>query len=383
MSNIFRTITAASFCVFLAACGGGDDDNETSGTTQNENNTGSNGGSTSTGNPSGNSSNTGSPTPTYAYDTTARFNWPSDIEADRNGNLYVLELKLGTGTKHVRRIAANGSVSTLPGTYSVYSAIALDPAGNLYVKDDRTIHRLLSDGEQTTTVDFHSRSTMAVDSQGNVYVLSLEGATVLIRKISPSGESSVFHTQAEPVAEADYLGLAIDRSDNLYSIRAVSFPARTRELVRFSPQGERTIVGPVDLTSMAFPQMPKEVASLDVDAAGNVYISSYNDHKPSPGGCASSPDSFDCRMGPHESAMSITKVTPAGVQSNIRTGPPGSTGQLSEREYDAGFGGSRVAAGPDGNLYATYEDNHTVYRITQSGDTSLYAGKAGEAGSSD
>jgi hypothetical protein len=67
------------------------------------------------------------------------FSLPRAVTRDSTGNLYVAE------SSRIRKIDANGIVSTLASNVNAW-VIAVDPAGNVYFSDLRTIQRLGSGG---------------------------------------------------------------------------------------------------------------------------------------------------------------------------------------------------------------------------------------------
>jgi len=163
----------------------------------------------------------------------ARFNTPSRLETDADGNVYITD----TGNSAVRRITAAGAVSTLAGSGSCGSSdggpaaaqfcnpkgIALDRHGNLWVADsgNHTVRRIDVAGQVTTvagapgvcgSVDgerenrgnqarFCNPQDVAVDEWDNVYVADTGNSTV--RMISPNGTVSTLAGLAGQCASQD------------------------------------------------------------------------------------------------------------------------------------------------------------------------------------
>jgi len=146
--------------------------------------------------------------------TAAEFGRPSGIAVDATGNVYVAD----SGNSMIRKIAPNGQVSTLAGSFQVFSfkdgtgtdahflaprAIAVDAAGNVYVADtgNHLIRKIDINGVVTTVAgavgvmgsldgtgtqaQFNNPSGLTVDSSGNVYVG--DRLNHLIRKIDVNG----------------------------------------------------------------------------------------------------------------------------------------------------------------------------------------------------
>ena len=144
----------------------------------------------------------------------ALFNHPSGVAADCFGNVYVAD----TGNQIIRKIAADGTVSTIAGITGTAGAtdgagsgalfnnpmgIAVDLLGNSYVADQNsaTIRKITLDGMVTTLAGlagvtgssdgigagalFSYPAGLAVDAEGNVYVADRNNSNV--RQISPAG----------------------------------------------------------------------------------------------------------------------------------------------------------------------------------------------------
>jgi sugar lactone lactonase YvrE len=142
----------------------------------------------------------------------ARFNSPADLALDYFGALYVAD----TGNDMIRVVGADGSVRTLAGSgergyrdgtahaaqFNNPAAVALDTNGNVYVADtgNDVVRKVTAEGVVTTlagtgergyvdgparSARFNSPSGVVVDGQGNVYVA--DTGNDLIRKITPDG----------------------------------------------------------------------------------------------------------------------------------------------------------------------------------------------------
>ncbi|HUL52677.1 MAG TPA: prolyl oligopeptidase family serine peptidase, partial [Opitutaceae bacterium] len=172
---------------------------------------------------------------TVAGAGTGVFQYPVSISGDRAGNLYVADRSGNT----IGKITPAGVVSTLAGTTGVAGArdgagssalfnqpggVALDRAGNVYVADtgNATIRRIAPDGTVSTlagssasrgnqdgtgpAASFSSPVGVAVDGAANVYVTDAFNAT--IRRITPGGTVSTLAGSALNRGDADGTGAA-------------------------------------------------------------------------------------------------------------------------------------------------------------------------------
>jgi sugar lactone lactonase YvrE len=157
-----------------------------------------------------------------ATGAAARFNDPSRLAADASGNLYVTD----SGNSAVRRISSGGVTTTFAGDGTCGSAnghgtaarfcrprgIALDRLGNLWVADtgNHLLRRIDADGNVTTVAgtqgvcgsrdgpgnqaQFCDPQDVGVDKWGNVYVVDTGNST--IRMVNDKGVVSTLAGQA-------------------------------------------------------------------------------------------------------------------------------------------------------------------------------------------
>ena len=204
----------------------------------------------------------GSPGSANGTNSAARFNGPGGVALDRAGNLYVADLGNNT-IREVTPVGTNWVVTTLAGLagssgstdgkgsaarFNEPTCVAVDTNGNVYVTDfsNHTIREVTSVGANwvvTTlaglagsigSVDGTNRAArfaypagMAVDMAGNLYVS--ENGDYTIRQVTPVGTNWVVTTVAGLagyIAEIDGTGsgarfsspegMAVDSAGNVY-----------------------------------------------------------------------------------------------------------------------------------------------------------------------
>ena len=239
----------------------------------------------------------------------ALFNQPGGSALDGAGNVYVAD----TGNATIRKIAADGTTSTLagsPGTrgnqdgagtaasFASPAGVAVDGSGNIYVADafNQTIRKITPAGVVTTlagspgvrgeadgsgcAASFNHPAGVAVDASGTVYVADAYNDT--IRKITAAGVVSTLAGSAGISGSNDGtganalfnqpLGVAVDGSGNVYVADTANATIR-----RITPAGAVTTVAGVAgiagfadgaATSALFNQ-PR---GLVVDASGNLFV---------------------------------------------------------------------------------------------------------------
>lgn len=255
----------------------------------------------------------------------ARFNWPAGVAVDQAGNLYVGDLENGTHNGAVRKIAADGLVSTLAGEAGTSGwADGVGP-----------------------TARFAAPFGVAVSSAGVVYVADAWNCAV--RQISPEGVVTTLAGKS-PRQFLGTSGIACDPAGNLLVGDAVN-----RALLRVTPEGAvTTLVAPApgsewgdgtNLSTTVF-LMPRCVA---VDQGGNTYVSDGGYHV-------------------------VFKVTAEGQVTTLagQRGEPGNTdGTGSQARFYGPAGG---ALDRDGTLYLADSVNGMVRRISAAGEVSTLAG---------
>ena len=196
---------------------------------------------------------------------TAQLNFPMGIAVDAAGNLFVADRDASV----VRRIAANGTITTVAGSGT--------PG-------------FTGDGGSATSAQLHGPFGVAVDSSGNLYIA--DTGNEVVRKVSPDGTMST----VAGTGTRGYLGdggaarsawldgpeaVAVDAAGNLYI--ADTFNGRIR---RVGTDGVISTVAGVGSTGIysgdggpaksSALSLPTDVA---VDAAGNLYIADFGNSK--------------------------------------------------------------------------------------------------------
>lgn len=325
--------------------------------------------------------------------SVARFSYPYGIAADGAGSFYVTD----SGNSTIRKITADGTVSTLAGSAGVKgddngvgtaarffypTGIATDTSGSMYIADqgNRAIRKVTPDGKVSTlaggdevgyvdgagTVARFSGvvSDVTTDDAGNVYVADTDNGC--IRKITPAGEVSTFVGAPQigggnvdgvgTVARFGAVGgIATDGAGNIYvadtdnrTIRRVS-----RNGVVSTAFGNANARGSADgVGAAARFNNPRGVAT---DSHDNVYVVDTGNH-------------------------TIRKITPDGAVSTL-AGTAGVSGSSDGVGAAARFSSpTRMAIDRAGNIYVVDSGNHTVRKVTPAGEVSTLVGQAGQIG---
>lgn len=326
---------------------------------------------------------------------------PTEVAIGPGGDIFVAD-----DSRHViRRVDASGAVSVYAGTEGVQGSadgprtsaqfysprgLAVDAAGTLYVADWRnhTVRRIAADGSVTTLAGT-AGSAGHVDSVGAAarftyprgvaiaggYLVVSESAHVIRRIDLATGAVTTLAGQAGVSGFADGIGtaarfaepygVAIDAAGTAYvadannhMVRRVSAAGVVTRLA-----GQMDPVGSADGTGAA--ARFSTANQITVDAAGNLYAGERFAGRNSAGE----------RYG-----STIRKISPAGVVTTL-AGAPGLGGSYDGIGSEARFDGTRyIAVTRDGTVYVAgdrTDHDCLIRRVSPAGEVLTIAGIRG------
>ncbi len=216
--------------------------------------------------------------------TAATFNHPDFIAMDSSGDFFVTD---GENNPRIRKISSSGVVTTYAGSYPGYQdgavntaqfgtlyGIAVDSNDNVYVCDVGTKHirKVTADGQVSTVgkgvLNFDYPFQIMADHLNNIYMSNLGDQT--IRKITPAG-TITYVTNLDGTSNFKGLqGMTIDANGTIYAADEGVIKKIVNDKVVINYAGNLSldlpIVGPVAGVSIFSPQ------GIVVDGAGNLYL---------------------------------------------------------------------------------------------------------------
>jgi len=315
----------------------------------------------------------------------------ADIKVDAAGNVYASDQNyqvVKISRSGVSTVFAGASLGPpngdgIPAIKSMLNnphGLALDSAGNVYIADtlnnrvckvttDGMLHNFAGngtagsggDGGQATAAQLNNPTSLAVDSQGNVYIA--EGNH--IRKVAANGFITTLAGGGASFADGPglaakfgpTLGLAVDGSDNLLVADGASDRIRIvypNGTLTFNPGTIRTVAGISLSAGFSGDNGPAISAQLNfpvavaVDPLGNIYIA----------------DKGNDRIRKVDATLTIGTVV--GRSHFGGDGGPATSALIHLPEH--------AIMDAAGNLYTSDSDNNRIRQVTPDGRINTYAG---------
>lgn len=266
--------------------------------------------------------------------TSAALNYPIGVAVDSSGNLYITD----QGNYRIRKVAADGTISTVAGTGTGgYSG----------------------DNGPAVSAKLSGMTDIAVDRNGNLYFS--DSGNARIRKIDTSGVISTvagngtagYSGDGGPAdsAQIDFpVGLTLDGSGNVYfadsnnqRIRKVDTNGVISTVAGNGTAGYSGDGGPATSAELSY------AFDVKADGAGNLYIADYGNH----------------RIRKVDTNGVITTVAGSGTAKYSGDGGPATSANMSP---------IRILPDNRGNLYLSDYDNFRIRKVDTNGVITTVAG---------
>jgi hypothetical protein len=314
----------------------------------------------------------------------------ADALARLRGQVYANSTGSCTVEPYVTTFAGNGQSGSADGSaltaeFIAPMAMAIDGNGNIYVVDNYSkIKKITPDGTVSTfagsdasgyangtgtAARFNSITGITTDASGNVYVC--EAAQFDIKKITPAG---VVTTLA--ISNLNFYhqfgGMSTDASGNLY------IAANPNHIIKVTQGGVvSTFAGAAaggtndgQLTTAQF----SNVSAIGIDRTGNMYCADNNNLRKLSNGYVSTVahSVFGVKQMVFDASNTmywidggrnvLCKLTPSGIPIIISDGGGYRNGPLSTASFYPIWGGITIDA--SGNIYIADAHNHVIRKIT-------------------
>jgi uncharacterized repeat protein (TIGR03803 family) len=169
--------------------------------------------------------------------------------------------------------------------------VIMDAAGNLYVTTSGgsagggAVHKVSPSGQTTTLYTFTGGTdgdsptgNLTLDATGNLFGTTAFGGTAncgTVFKLSPSGEETILYNFTDTAGVdggAPYAGVTLDASGNIYGTTGWGGAGGYGTVYKLDTAGHETILYSF---TQSWPTGPPPYSSLVLDAAGNLYGTSY------------------------------------------------------------------------------------------------------------
>jgi uncharacterized protein (TIGR03437 family) len=324
--------------------------------------------------------------------TAAQLSFPMGIAVDGAGNVFVADRDASV----VRKIAANGTISTVAGAQlNGPSGVAVDAAGNLYIADtnNEVVRKVSADGTVSTVAGngmtgfsgdggaardawLNGPQSVAVDASGNLYIADTfngrvrrVGADGTIGTAAGTGSTGVYSGDGGPANLAGIslpTDVAVDRAGNLY-------------IADFGNGRVRVVTGGTITTAAG---RNDGAPLMEGEAAVNVRLEGPTGVTVDPSGStiyfvqAGIGSGTGLAVGNYK----VWKVSTAGILSTFAgTGTPSYSGDGGAATAAQLSGPAGVAVGASGVVYIADTQNQRVRAVSPGGTISTLAG-TGTAG---
>ncbi len=266
----------------------------------------------------------------------ASLNYPSGVVVDSAGNLYISD----TGNARIRKVAANGVISTIAGTGIAGFSGDNGPAVSAQLNLPQGL--LLDSQGRLVVIDRTNQRIRRIDLSGNITTIAGDGTLATAGDNGPANQASLNGPN----------GIAYDGAGDLYITEELGHRLR-----KVSPAGIITTIagqGTYGFTGDGIPAVDSKLAfpsAVIVDSTNTIYVS----------------DPGNCR---------VRRIRPNGIldtyagDGNCRfTGDDEGPALSSSLFFPHG-----LALDSAGNLYVADEANERVRRVSPSGLLKTYAG---------